>query len=186
MDICNIINSKVENSPKFSKNSISIALFFDCNREKYEHTSLINLYSFPIFQFKVTATKSTIFCQFFPINCPPFEPFFPFESLFLLLFTPVYCRGNPAVKEDVKRIKTRREDYPRFSSQNTTREGLHHCHQEGCFWRSENPFAPTLENREFTWTTTFRIINFYCVFWSVRFFLYGRMVKGLSFSKSLH
>ena len=73
---------------KILQNSISIALFFDCNREKYEHTSLINLFSFPIFQFTVIITKSTIFCQFFPINYPPFEPSFPFESLFLLLFTP--------------------------------------------------------------------------------------------------
>lgn len=101
-----MINS-IENR-KFSKifqNSISIASFFDRNREKYEDTSLINLFSFPIFQFKVTATstKSTIFCQF-SINYPSFEPSFPFESLFLHVCT---RRGNPAVKEEAKRIKKR-------------------------------------------------------------------------------
>lgn len=153
-----MINS-IENR-KFSKifqNSISIASFFDRNRED---TSLINLFSFPIFQFKVTATstKSTIFCQFSPLIIHPSSH--PFLS------NPFSCMFAPG--EEILRSKKRRRELRRGLSMILELEhNLRHC-QEGC--SSRNPFASTLENTEFTWTTTFRIINFYCVFWSLRFF----------------
>lgn len=167
-----MINS-IENR-KFSKifqNSISIASFFDRNREKYEDTSLINLFSFPIFQFKVTATstKSTIFCQFSPLIIHPSSH--PFPS------NPFSCMFAPG--EEILRSKKRRRELRRGLSMILELEhNLRHC-QEGC--SSRNPFASTLENTEFTWTTTFPIINFYCVFWSLRFFSQRKKDKRVVF-----
>lgn len=141
MDIYAIINKP--RKQEILQNSISIAFpssFFD--QENYEHTSLINLFSFANLK---QHPWSRDICQFSPLIIHPFPA----------TFTP---------GEEILRSKKR-----------ITSIGTHNSRRLAPLWRrmlleKRNPFASTLENREFTWATTFRIVNFCCVLWSVRFF----------------
>lgn len=86
----------LQNSPKFNFHGIDS--FFDYNREKYESYKFFLLSNLPIQSYNTI--KSTTL-SIFPINYPPFEPSFPFESLFLLcLHQARKCCGQRRDEED--------------------------------------------------------------------------------------